>query len=58
MEAMNILWKIVPKSQGAIEILRVTAKEDPQHHRRLKIEVEVEGAKVSIKDEEAQCQRR
>ena len=43
MEALNILWKIVPKSQGTIGILRVIAKGGSQHHRRLEIEVEVEG---------------
>ena len=57
MEALNILWKIVPKSQGTIGILKVTAKGGPQHHRRLEIEVEVEGVKAIIKDEEAHCQR-
>ena len=57
MEALNILWKIVPKSQGTIEILKVTAEEGPRHHRLLEIEVEVEGTKASIEDEEAQCQR-
>ena len=56
MEALNILWKIFPKSQGTIGILRVAAEGDPWHHRRLKIEVEVEGAKANIKDEKAQCQ--
>ena len=55
MEALNILWKIVPKSQGIIGILKVTAEEGSQHHRQLKVEVEVEveGARASIKDEEA-----
>ena len=57
MEALNILWKIVPKSQGTIRILRVTAEGGPRHHRRLEIEVEVEGARANIEDEEAQCQR-
>ena len=57
MEALNILWKIVPKSQGIIGILIVTAEGGPRHHRRLEIEVEVEGVKASIKYEEAQCQR-
>ena len=57
MEALNILWLIVPKSQGTIGILKVTAKGDPRHHRQLETEVEVEGARASIKDEEAQCQR-
>ena len=57
MEALNILWKIVPKSQGTIGILRVTEKGGSRHHRRLEIQVEVEGAKASIKDEEAQCQK-
>ena len=57
MEALNILWKIVPKSQGTIGILKVIAEGDPWHHRRLEIEVEVEGARANIKDEEAQCQR-
>ena len=53
MEALNILWKIVPKSQGTIGILRVVVEGDLRHHRRLEIEVEVEGARASIKDEEA-----
>ena len=53
MEALNILWKIVPKSQGTIGILKVTVKGGPRHHRRLKIEVEVEGARANIKDKEA-----
>ena len=53
MEALNILWKVVPKSQGIIGILKVTAKGGLRHHRRLEIEVEVEGARVSIEDEEA-----
>ena len=44
MEALNILWKIVPKSQGTIGILRVTAEGGPWHHPRIEIEVEVEGA--------------
>ena len=57
MEALKILWKIIPKSQEAIGILRVTAKGGPRHPRQLEIEVEVEGAKASIEDEEAQCQR-
>ena len=55
MEALNILWQIVPKSQGIIGILRVTTEGGPCHHHRLEIEVEVEGAKASIEDEEAQC---
>ena len=53
MEALNILWKIVLKSQGTIGILRVTAKGGLWHHRRLEIEVDVEGARASIEDEEA-----
>ena len=53
MEALNILWKIVPKSQGTIGILRVTVEGGLRHHRLLEIEVEVEGARASIKDEEA-----
>ena len=57
MEALNILWKIVPKSQGTIGILKVAAKGDPRHHYRLEIEVEVEGARASIKDDKAQCQK-
>ena len=57
MEVLNILWKIVPKSQGTLGILRVTADGGSWHHRRLEIEVEVEGARASIEDEEAQCQR-
>ena len=57
MEALNILWQIVPKSQETIGILRVIVEGGPRHHRRLEIEVEVEGAKASIEDEEAQCQR-
>ena len=57
MEALNILWKIVPKCQGTIGILRVIVEGGPRHHRQLEIEVEVEGAKANIKDEEAQCQR-
>ena len=57
VEALNILWKIVPKSQETIGILRLTVEGGPQHHCRLKIEVEVEGARASTKDEEAQCQR-
>ena len=55
MEALNILWKIVPKCQGTIGILRVIVEGGPRHHRQLEIEVEVEGAKANIKDEEAQC---
>ena len=51
MEALNILWKIVPKIQGTIGILIVTVEGGPRHHRRLEIEVEVEGARASIKDE-------
>ena len=57
MEALNILWQIVPKSQGTIGILRVIAEGGLRHHRRLEIEVEVEGARANIEDEEAQCQR-
>ena len=58
MDALNILWKIVLKSQGIIGILRVTTEGDPRHPRRLEIEVEVEGVRANIKDEESQCQRR
>ena len=57
MEALNILWKIFPKSQETIGILRVTVEGGPWHHSRLEIEVKVEGARASIEDEEAQCQR-
>ena len=57
MEALKILWQIVPKSQETIGILRVTVEGGPQHHCRLEIEVEVEGARASIEDDEAQCQR-
>ena len=57
MEALNILWKIVQKSQGTIGIHKVIAEGSRQHHRRLEIEVEVEGARPNIKDEKAQCQR-
>ena len=57
MEVLNILWQIFPESQGIIEVNKEVAEEDPRHHFRLMIEVEVEGAKVSIEDEEAQCQR-
>ena len=57
MEALNILWQIVPESQGIIEVNKEVVEEDPRHHFRLVIEVEIEGAKVSIKNEEAQCQR-
>ena len=57
MEALNILWQIVPKSQETIGILRVTVEGGSRHHRLLEIEVEVEGARASIEDEEAQCQR-
>ena len=53
MEALNILWQIVLNSQGTIGILRVTAEGGPQHHRRLKIEVEVEGARASIEYKKA-----
>ena len=55
MEALNILWQIIPMSQGIIGILRVTVEGEPWHHRRL--EVEVEGVRASIEDEEVQCQR-
>ena len=44
MVALNILWKIVPKSQGTIGILRVTTVGGLWHHHRLEIEVQVEGA--------------
>ena len=57
MEALNILCQIVPKIQGTIGILKVTAEGGLQHHRRLEIEVEVEGTKANIEDEGAQCQR-
>ena len=57
MEALNNIWRIVLKSQGTIGILKVTAKGGPWHHTRLEIEVEVEGAKASIEDEEAQFQK-
>ena len=57
MEALNILWKIVPKSQETIGILRVIVEGGLRHHRRLEIEVEVEGPRAIIEDEEAQCQR-
>ena len=57
METLNILWQIVPKSQGTIGILRVTAEGGLRHHCRLEIEVEVERVRANIEDEEAQCQR-
>ena len=57
MEALKILWKIVPKSQGTIGILIIIAEGGPRHHRRFEIKVEVEGDKASIKDKEAQCQK-
>ena len=57
MEALNILWQIFLKSQWTIGILKVTVEGGPRHHRQLEIEVEVEGTKDSIEDEEAQCQR-
>ena len=57
VEALNILWKIVPKSQETIGILILTVERGPRHHRRLEIEVEVEGARANIEDEEVQCQR-
>ena len=53
MKALNILWKIVLKSQGTIGILRVTAEGGPRHHHRLEIEVEVKGSRANIKYEEA-----
>ena len=53
METLNILWKIVPKSQETIGILKVTAEGGLRHHRRLEIEVEVEGSRVSIEDKGA-----
>ena len=53
METLNILWKIVPKSQETIRILKVTAEGGLRNHRQLEIEVEVEGAKASIEDEGA-----
>ena len=56
MEALNILWKIDLKSQGTIGILRVITVGGLRRHHRLEIEVEVEGARASIEDEEAQCQ--
>ena len=34
MSELNILWQIVLKSQGIIEILRVTAEGGPRHPRR------------------------
>ena len=43
MEALNILWQIIPKSQGTIGNLIVIAEGGLRHHRRLEIEVEVEG---------------
>ena len=57
MEALNILWKIAPNSQEAIGILEVTTERGPRHCRRLEIEVEAEGARANIEDEEVQCQR-
>ena len=53
MEALNILWKIVLKSQGTIGILKVTVEGGLRHHHRLEIEVEVEGARANIEDDEA-----
>ena len=53
MEALKILWEIISKSQGTIGILRVATEGDSWHYLRLEIEVEVEGAKANIKDEEA-----
>ena len=52
MEALNILWKIVPKSQGTIGILRVIVEGGSQHHRRLEIEVKVEGDQSQHKGQE------
>ena len=57
MEALNILWQIVSKSQETIGILRVIVEGGSWNHHRLEIEVEVKGARASIEDEEAQCQR-
>ena len=47
MEALNILWQIVPKSQGTIRILRVIAEGGPRNHRRLEIEDRGRGGTVS-----------
>ena len=58
MEELNNLWLIVPKSQETIGVFRVTVEGGLQHHRRLEIKVEVKGARASIEDEEAQCQRK
>ena len=57
MEVLKILWQIVPKSQGTIGILRVTTEGGPRHHRRLKMDEKVEGARANIEDKEAKCQR-
>ena len=57
MEALNILCQTVPKIQGTIGILKVIEEGGPRHHRRLEIEVEVEGTKANIEDEGAQYQR-
>ena len=54
MEALNILWQILPKSQGTTGIFIVTTEGGPRHHRRLEIEVEVKGTRANIEDEEAQ----
>ena len=48
MEALNILWKIIPKSEETIGILKVIAEGGPWYHHRLEMEVEVEGARASI----------
>ena len=53
IRSIEHFMEIVPKSQGTIGILRVTTEGDSWHHHRLEIEVEVEGAKANIKDEEA-----
>ena len=55
MEALNISWQIVPKSQGTVGILKVTAERGPWHCRLLEIEVEVKEVRASIENEEVQC---
>ena len=57
VKVLNILWQIVPESQGIIEVYKKAAEENQLHYLRRDIEVGVEVAQFSIEDKGAQSLR-
>ena len=47
-----------PKESGDNRNPQSNSRGSPRHHHQFEIEVKVEGARASIKEEEVQCQRR